>query len=391
MTPLGTRIAGLIARTGPITVAEYMAMCLVDPEHGYYMARDPFGRSGDFVTAPEVSQVFGELIGLWAVSTWMAMGEPSRFVLAELGPGRGTLMADLLRAARIRPAFVAAAEVHLVETSPRLRAAQEAALAGHAVAWHAVIDTLPAGPAIVVANEFFDALPIRQYVQTVDGWAERMVGLDGEGRLAFGLRPVSAQSELPLPLRERAGVRGKHDLDVDSPNPSPGRFAATLSRKGRGLGAGLTVEVSSAATAIMAGLATRIVGDGGAVLAIDYGHEGPAFGDTLQAVRGHAYADPLAEPGEADLTAHVDFAALADAAREAGAAPRPLLTQGEFLARLGIAIRGERLAAGRDAETRERVAGAIRRLVAPDAMGTLFKVLAVSHSGLALPVFDDDA
>jgi NADH dehydrogenase [ubiquinone] 1 alpha subcomplex assembly factor 7 len=294
----------------------------------------------------------------------MAMGEPPRLVLAELGPGRGTLMADLLRAGRVRPGFLAAAEVHLVETSPRLRAVQEAALAGHAVTWHAATDTLPPGPAIVVANEFFDALPIRQYVRTADGWAERMVGLDGEGRLGFGLRPVdgTVQPGLPLPLRARAGV-----------------------------GADLAAEVSPASTAIMAALATRIAKDGGAVLAIDYGHEGPAFGDTLQAVRGHAYADPLAEPGEADLTAHVDFAALAHAASEAGGRPRPLLTQGVFLTRLGIGTRGERLAAGRDDATRERVAGAIRRLVAPDAMGTLFKVLAVSHSGLALPVFDDDA
>ncbi|MBN9021046.1 MAG: SAM-dependent methyltransferase, partial [Rhizobiales bacterium] len=169
-----------------------MAMCLGDPEHGYYMAREPFGRDGDFVTAPEVSQVFGELIGLWAVATWMAMGSPPAFVLAELGPGRGTLMADLLRAARIRPAFLAAAGVHLVESSPRLRAVQEATLSGHGVTWHAAIDTLPAAPAIIVANEFFDALPIRQYVRTGTGWAERMVGLDGEGRLAFGPRPVEA-------------------------------------------------------------------------------------------------------------------------------------------------------------------------------------------------------
>jgi len=171
VTPLGEKIAALVASTGPITVADYMALALGDPDHGYYMTREPFGPTGDFVTAPEVSQIFGELIGLWAVSTWMAMGAPSRFVLAELGPGRGTLMADLLRAARIRPAFLAAAELHLVETSPRLRAIQETALAGHDVAWHGGIATLPAGPAIVIANEFFDALPIRQYVRTGTGWA----------------------------------------------------------------------------------------------------------------------------------------------------------------------------------------------------------------------------
>jgi NADH dehydrogenase [ubiquinone] 1 alpha subcomplex assembly factor 7 len=371
VTPLGARIATLIARTGPITVADYMAMCLGDPEHGYYTTREPFGRGGDFVTAPEVSQVFGELIGLWAVATWLAMGSPPSFVLAELGPGRGTLMADLLRAARVRAGFATAASVHLVETSPRLRALQEAALAGVAVTWHDDIGTLPAGPAIVVANEFFDALPVRQFVRTADGWAERMVGLDAEGRLAFGLRAVSGEP--------------------GSPDPSPGRSAATLSHEGRGLGAESILEVSPAGTAIMAALAGRIGGQGGALLAIDYGYEGPAFGDTLQAVRGHASADPLAEPGLADLTAHVDFAALARTAIAEGARPRPVIGQGAFLARLGIAARAARLAAGKDAATVAAIEAAVGRLTAPEAMGTLFKVLAVSHSGLALPAFDDDA
>jgi SAM-dependent MidA family methyltransferase len=361
VTPLGARIAALVARTGPVTVADYMALCLGDPEHGYYMAREPFGRDGDFVTAPEVSQVFGELIGLWAVSTWMAMGSPRSFVLAELGPGRGTLMADLLRAARIRPAFAAAASVHLVETSPRLRALQQAALPDAAATWHDAIATLPPGPAIVVANEFFDALPVRQYVRTVGGWAERMVGLDGEGRLAFGLRPLEGGAE---------GTGGLAPV---------------------GAGQGAVLEVSPAGSAIMAGLAGRLARDGGALLVIDYGYEGPALGDTLQAVRGHAPADPLAEPGLADLTAHVDFAALAHAAAVAGARPRSVIGQGDFLARLGIATRAARLADGRDPATAEAVAAGVRRLTAPEAMGTLFKVLAVSQSGLALPAFDDDA
>jgi len=366
VTPLGARIAALIADTGPITVADYMALCLGDPEHGYYMTREPFGSAGDFVTAPEVSQVFGELVGLWAVATWLAMGSPPSFILAELGPGRGTLMADLLRAARLRPAFGAAARVHLVETSPRLRTLQEATLGGTAVAWHGDVASLPDGPAIIVANEFFDALPVRQYVRTDGGWAERMVGLDTAGRLAFGLRPVSEPPASPLPSSERARARG-------------GDLASAI------------LEVSPAATGIISRLAGRLARDGGALLAIDYGHEGPAFGDTLQAMRGHAFADPLAEPGVADLTAHVDFAALAEAARAAGATPRPLLGQGEFLARLGIAARAERLAAGKDAATVAAIGAAVRRLTAPDAMGTLFKVLAVSQSGLALPAFDGDA
>jgi SAM-dependent MidA family methyltransferase len=460
VTPLGDRIAALIAQNGPITVADYMALCLGDPEHGYYMAREPFGRSGDFVTAPEVSQVFGELIGVWAVATFEAMGSPSSFVLAELGPGRGTLIADLYRAARLRPSFLDAARVHLVETSPRLRAVQEATLSGVPVAWHADVASLPSGPAIVIANEFFDALPIRQYVRSRTGWAERMVGLDDSGRLKFGLRPLPAGSvgevrdtaadpTSPLPLWERDRVRGS-DVSSESddsfksgdltPSPAPPAFAGVrdLSHEGRGgpaspaasppspsprrkpgsiagvsagpdhppsrqglrwtpAFAGVTeeepdiLETSPAATAIISALASRIAAEGGAALIIDYGYEGPAFGDTLQAVRGHAYADPLAEPGAADLTAHIDFGALARAATEAGASPRSLVTQGEFLGRLGIAARATRLAAGKDAQTREAVAAAVHRLVAPDAMGDLFKVLALSQSGLALPAFDGDA
>ena len=373
MTALGDRIAALIAAHGPITVADYMALCLGDPEHGYYMAREPFGRGGDFVTAPEVSQVFGELIGLWAVSTWHAMGSPAPFVLAELGPGRGTLMADLLRAARVRPAFLAAARVHLVESSPRLRAIQKGTLGGAVAAWHTSVETLPVGPAIVVANEFFDALPVRQYVRTSSGWAERMVGLDDAGRLAFGLRQVPVEPAVPLPLRHRERVGGN--------------LAAGEATEPR---VGAVLEVSPAATAIMAALASRIAADGGAALVIDYGYEGPAFGDTLQAVRAHAYVDPLAEPGEADITAHVDFAALAGAAAAAGTRPRPLLGQGVFLQRLGVGSRAERLAAGKDPAARDAIAAAVHRLVAADAMGELFKVLAVSQSGLALPAFDDD-
>lgn len=363
MTPLAARLIALIRASGPMTVADYMAACLSDPEHGYYMAREPFGRGGDFVTSPEVSQMFGELIGLWAVATWQAMGSPPRFVLAELGPGRGSLMADLLRAARLRPAFLAAAEVHLVETSPRLRRAQEAALAGHDVTWHQAVGELPTGPLIAVANEFFDALPIRQFVRTRDGWAERMVGIDETDRLVFGLRPAA--------------------------EPAPRDAGADQQAAGHRMGA--VLEVCPAATAAMSSLAARLAAHGGAMLAIDYGYEGPAFGETLQAVRGHRYDDPLAAPGEADLTAHVDFAALARAAAEAGAAPRPLIAQGEFLRRLGIAERAARLAAGKDQTARAAIAAAAQRLTAPDAMGGLFRVLAVSAPGLALPAFDGDA
>jgi NADH dehydrogenase [ubiquinone] 1 alpha subcomplex assembly factor 7 len=366
VTPLAEKLIAQIRANGPITVADYMAVCLGDRQHGYYLTRDPIGRGGDFVTAPEVSQMFGELIGAWTVLTWEAMGAPSPLTLAELGPGRGTLMADLLRAARARPAFGEAVRVHLIETSPPLRAAQEATLAtcGANVTWQERVDALPRGPLIVIANEFFDALPIRQFVGTAEGWAERMVGADGEGRLIFGLRPA-------------AGV-GDHPPHLEIPEGRPPDTAGTV------------VETSPAAIATMQTLAERITRDGGAGLFIDYGYEGPASGDTLQAVRRHRYDDPLAAPGEADLTAHVDFAALAKAAAEAGAVPRHMMAQGAFLLRLGIMERAARLGAGKDAATQAAVEAAVERLCAPKAMGELFKVLAIGEPGLALPGFDDD-
>jgi NADH dehydrogenase [ubiquinone] 1 alpha subcomplex assembly factor 7 len=353
VTPLKQKLIERIRIGGPMTVADYMAACLGDPEHGYYLKREPFGRGGDFITAPEVSQMFGELIGLWAVSTWQAMGSPRSFILAELGSGRGTLIADALRAGRIRPDFVSAAAVHLVETSPRLRVEQKQRLAasGVNVAWHDDIATLPAGPAIVIANEFFDALPIRQFVMTDKGWAERCVGLSPEEDLTFGLRPGS--------FVDRRGKPG--DL----------------------------VETADPSTAIVARLSERLVASGGAALIVDYGYEGPAVGDTLQAVRAHRYADPLADPGEADLTAHVDFSSLAAAARAAGAVPRRLITQGEFLGGIGLADRAARLAEGKDPATQGAIAAAVDRLAGPGGMGTLFKVLALSSPGLALPWFDD--
>ncbi len=282
------------------------------------------------------------------------MGSPRAFVLAELGPGRGTLMADLLRVVRVMPGFAAAAEVHLVETSPRLRAIQEQTLAacGARIHWHTRIETLPAGPLVAVANEFFDALPIRQFRWGKDGWAERMVGLDGEGRLAFGLRPVD-QRPLAKPLPD-----------------------------------GAIVEASPVANAVVGMLAGRIATEGGALLAVDYGSDRPGYGDTLQAVKAHKYTDPLAEPGEADLTAHVDFANLARAATAAGAKAQPLIGQGEFLKRLGIGPRADALAAGKDEATRDQVRAAMERLTGSTAMGELFKVLAVGAPGLLMPAFD---
>jgi NADH dehydrogenase [ubiquinone] 1 alpha subcomplex assembly factor 7 len=357
VTPLGEKLISRIRAYGPMTVAEYMESCLSDPHYGYYMRREVFGRDGDFITAPEVSQMFGELVGLWAVVVWQAMGQPREFVLAELGPGRGTLMADLLRVLRVAPDFTEAVRVHLVETSPRLRAIQEKTLAeaGPAIHWHARIEDLPEGPMIAIANEFFDALPIRQFLWSGGAWAERMIGIDGEGNLAFGLRPVD----------QRAPA---------APFPE-----------------GSIIETSPIATSIMTALGTRMADTGGALLAIDYGSAQPGHGDTLQAVRQHKYTDPLAAPGEADLTAHVDFAALTKAATTAGAHPRPVMTQGEFLNRLGLAARVRSLGEGKDPATRQSLEAAAERLAGPKTMGELFKVLAVSAPGLVLPAFDEAA
>jgi NADH dehydrogenase [ubiquinone] 1 alpha subcomplex assembly factor 7 len=341
MNPLAALLARRIAATGPMTLADYMAECLLHPDHGYYTTRDPFGAAGDFTTAPEISQMFGELLGLCLAQAWLDQGAPARFTLAEIGPGRGTLMADALRATRAVPGFHAAANVVLVEASATLRARQKAALAGHPAQWLDGVDNLPDAPLFLIANEFFDALPIRQFQRSGAGWRERVVGLSGE-TLAFGL---SAPAPLALLAHRLADTR---DGDV--------------------------VEHCPAAAPVMASIAARIATHGGVALVIDYGgwH---SLGDTLQAMRAHAFADPLASPGEADLTAHVDFAALAAAAAPCRAAP--LIGQGLLLERLGIAQRAERLARNLTGAARESHLAAYRRLTDPQEMGTLFKALAV--------------
>ena len=359
MTPLGEKLAKRIRIGGPITIADYMAACLGDPDHGYYLTREPFGRTGDFVTAPEISQMFGELIGVWCVIAWEALGAPSEFTLAELGPGRGTLMADLLRAAQSRPSFVDALDLRLVETSPRLRAKQESTLApfGLEPTWHDSVGSLPDAPLILIANEFFDAVPIHQYQRTETGWAERMVTLSGDDHLAFGLRPM---------------------------NRPPTAFSGGATEVGD------IVETSPASRAIMASLAQRVTEFGGVLLIIDYGYSGPASAETLQAVRQHSYTEPLAEPGEADITAHVDFSALAETARAQSAGASPLIGQGDFLLRLGILERAARLGQDKDEATRRALQAAVDRLCRPEDMGTLFKVLAISRAGLALPGFESE-
>ncbi|MCO5091116.1 SAM-dependent methyltransferase [Bosea sp. (in: a-proteobacteria)] len=357
MTTLQAEIAELIRQEGPLPVGRYMALCLGHPRHGYYMTRDPFGSGGDFTTAPEISQMFGELIGLWVAHAWRASGAPARFRLVELGPGRGTLMADMLRATRIVPGFREALSVHLVETSPALRARQAATLQGVAPVWHKTLAEALDGPVIAVANEFLDALPLDQFVMTPEGWRERLVGLDAEGGLCWGLGACASPD---------AGEQGTVPI-------------------------GTVFEAAHDALSVVTQLAGHVAREGGAALLIDYGSLRSGFGDTLQAMRRHGFADPLAEPGEADLTVHVDFERMGQAALKAGAALHGPATQRELLLALGLAERAQALSLKADAAQRAAISSAFDRLIAPGetGMGDLFKVLALSQRNLPLlPGFD---
>ncbi len=350
MTPLAERLIRRMRASGPMTLAEYMAECLLDPDHGYYATREPFGVAGDFTTAPEISQMFGELIGLCLAQSWLDQGAPSPFTLAELGPGRGTLMADLLCATRGVPGFHDALRLHLVEASPRLRDRQRKALPGIAISFHDTAEDLPPdAPLFLIANEFFDALPIRQFRREGDRWREVMVTAGADG-LALGLSDAA-----PIPVLAH-------------------RLADTLE--------GDTVEICPSAPAISEAIARRIASCGGLALIIDYGGW-RSLGDTFQALRGHQPEDPLASPGLADLTAHVDFEPLAQAAKAAGGATS-YTEQGPFLERLGISPRAERLARNLSGAQRESHLAAHRRLTRAEEMGHLFKVLAI-HPAFAPP------
>lgn len=378
-TPLQAIIAERIRAEGPITVAEYMAEALGHPQYGYYMTRDPLGAAGDFVTAPEISQVFGELIGLWCVDLWQRMGTPDPVILAELGPGRGTLMADALRAAAGVPRFRQAARLHLVETSPVLRGLQAKALAGAQPAWHQATDELPPGPLLLVANEFLDALPIRQWERGSEGWHERRVGLAEDGRTLVFLRdPAPAGGHaISNPSRHpRAGGNPWSGMDPRLRGDDVPPEDATV---------GAIREICPAALSLVESLAHRLAREGGAALFIDYGYFPAACGDTLQAVRRHAFADILAAPGTADLTAHVDFAAIAEAARAGGAGVFGPVPQGAFLRALGIELRTGRLLRSATPTQAEALHTGCKRLIDPAGMGSLFKVMAVTHPDLPVP------
>jgi NADH dehydrogenase [ubiquinone] 1 alpha subcomplex assembly factor 7 len=342
-----------------MTVADYMTAALTDAGQGYYTTRDPLGREGDFITAPEISQMFGELVGLWCADVWQAMGAPDPVLLAELGPGRGTLLADALRAARSLPAFAQALRPHLVEISPRLRERQAAALAHLALAappqWHDGLETLPEGPLLLVANEFFDALPIRQFEKSPQGWCERLVALDAKGKLAFGLTPPSPATALLIPPALREATEGA------------------------------VAEISPAGLGLARHIGERLRDQGGAALIIDYGAAQPSGRPTLQAVRRHQAQAVLLRPGEADLTAHVDFGALAAEARAAGAAAHGPVPQGAFLRALGLEARAAALTRSASHAQARDIAAAVERLTAPALMGTLFQALALTGPGLPPP------
>lgn len=344
-------IAARIRAEGPITLADYMTECLLHPQFGYYAARDPLGAAGDFITAPEISQMFGELIGLALTQAWMDQGRPPAFALAELGPGRGTLMADMLRATGAVPGFHAAARLILVEASPVLRRVQAGTLSGHSPEWCDDVSDLPDLPLFLIANEFLDALPIRQFQRDGAGWRERLVGLAGD-RLVLGL---------------------------GTPGPQP-----ALAHRLDDTGDGDLVELCAAAHIVAGTVAGRIARHGGAALFVDYG-DWRSLGDTLQAMRGHQGADPLDDPGNADLTAHVDFEPLATCTRSAGARHSRLTPQGVFLERLGITRRAQTLAQNLHGDRLQAHVEAHRRLTHPGEMGNLFKVLGLYPANAAPP------
>ncbi|MDD9908135.1 MAG: class I SAM-dependent methyltransferase [Ahrensia sp.] len=334
-----------------MAISDYMSLCLTHPEHGYYTTNHPIGgrasaqrSGGDFITAPEVSQMFGEMIGVWCMEVWQVLGKPHPFSLVELGPGRGTLMRDLLRVASALPGFLPAADIHLVEISPTLAEQQSLLLSQAQIKWVSGIDALPAQPTLVIGNEFLDALPFRQWVKAQGDWRERGVGFVDD-QLSFVARPAT--------------------LDV-----------ITLPKDHQTQPDGAVFETAPARGALVTQLADLFNAHTGAALLIDYGHLTSGFGDTFQAMRAHEYVDPLEAPGNADLTSHVDFAALANTASDNGCVVPPATTQGAFLLSLGLLERAGNLGAGRDAAIQNQLRDAVERLAGPEQMGELFKAFA---------------
>lgn len=350
---LKQRLISLITNGGAITVADYMAYCLADHDGGYYMTREPFGAKGDFITAPEVSQMFGELIGVWVISQWQALGEPDSCVICEIGPGRGTLMSDLLRAVtKLAPKMMRGAQIAMVETSARLTSVQQKKLKGTApdIAWHQSLETVPHAPLILIANELFDALPDHQFIKNQGKFVERMVRVSDttEPQLCFGIGTGGIDAGL-LP----AG----HETAPD----------------------GTIFEVSPARSALMQQICERLRQHSGAALLIDYGSHQAGFGDTLQALYQHQFQDVFTAPGQADITTHVDFAALRSIAENLGCTVKAE-EQGAFLLSMGLLSRAGQLGAGKSVVVQEQIRDDVERLAAPDQMGILFKTLSITYS-----------
>ena len=359
MTPLKKHLIRRIGIEGPLSVADYMALCLLHPEHGYYVGEQPFGADGDFITAPDVSQMFGELTAAWLVQAWQAIGSPRGFHLCEIGPGRGSWMRDITSTlSKLAPAMLDAAQFLMVEKSARLADAQAKALGSltDRIDWIESIAQLDGLPTLFIANELFDALPARQFVKTGHGWLERMVGLDDKGELAMVIGSASIDQTL-LPLEAAAAADGT------------------------------VFEYAPAREALCQQMAEHIHRHGGIALIIDYGHEKSAMGDTLQAVRKHQYEHIFAHPGQADLTSHVDFQALQIAAAAGGAKASNIITQADFLLGLGLLERAGALGADKDDMTRQKITQDVNRLAGSgdDQMGQLFKVLCLSGKSTIPP------
>ena len=352
---LKQRLIRLITNGGPISVADYMAFCLADHDGGYYMTREPFGTKGDFITAPEVSQMFGELIGVWVVSQWQALGKPQNCTICEIGGGRGTLMSDLLRAAsKLAPEMLHTARIALVETSARLTAVQQKKLTNAApnMAWYKTLEDVPESTIILVANELFDALPDHQYIKHQGHFVERMVATcnEVEPQLCFSIGTGGIDPAL-LPKAHETAPEGT------------------------------IFEAAPARSALMQQICERIRKHQGAALLIDYGSHKAGFGDTLQALYQHAYQDVFTAPGQADITTHVDFASLAQIATSLGCSTKAE-EQGDFLLRMGLLSRAGQLGAGKSAAVQEQIRDDVERLAAPNQMGSLFKTLSVTYPDL---------
>lgn len=357
---LEAHLKQLILETGPISIAKFMEEALSNPRYGYYQLKDPFGEKGDFITAPEISQIFGELIGIWCAQNWQHMGSPQEFMLVEMGPGRGTLMMDLLRGTKHIPHFHEQMEVHFIETSPALTQMQQKrfrSYKGVRFYWHTHISMLPEKPMALVANELFDALPVHQFIKTTKGWREKMVGLnDNAGKLTFMLSP------------DETGV------------------TRMLSKKYTTAPEGAVVEWCPAGLMLMEEISSRLRRHKGAALIIDYGYEQPGFMETLQAVKAHHFHPVLETPGNADITAHVDFSELAEVAHNEGVKSYGPITQSDFLREMGVEIRAKTLLQHADEVQQNDIVSGVERLMSPAHMGELFKVLAVLSQGLPKPV-----